>query len=237
MDSMESQLTLLSQFKPFGFDHIIVIGLTVFLSILLPIILRRNPSRRLRQVICVSIALSLVAVEGFNYIDVLTHDGWTYFLEFSLPLHACGFALYLTAYMLITKKQLAFEIVYFWAFAGTTQAIFTPIAQQGFPSWHFFHFFFTHGTVIVGAAVATFGLQMRPRLKGLWITYALSWVLAGFVGIANELLGTNYMFLCAPPTGHSPFYFLPWPWYIPFLAVLTLVLFFLLWLPFCRDRR
>ncbi len=225
----------ISEFKPFGLAHFIVIGLTIFLSILLSVVVRKSASVYLQKVISVTIAILLVGVEGFNYYYSIQYDGWDYFLHESLPLHACGVALYLTAYMLITKRQAIFEIVYFWAFAGTTQAILTPVTQEGFPSWHCFHFFFTHGLVVVGAAYATFGLQMRPRWKGVWITYAYSWGLLFVVGVANQLLGTNYMYLCEKPSGQTPFYFLPWPWYIPFLGLVALVFFYLLWLPFGWD--
>ena len=86
--------------------------------------------------------------------------------------------------------------------------------------------------MIVAVFVAVFGLKMRPRLKGVWITYTLSWGLVFVVGGINYLLDTNYMYLCRPPAGVSPFYFLNWPWYILFLSGLALVIFLLLWLPF-----
>lgn len=229
---MESQSTISSQLEPFGADHMIVIGLIVCLAVVLSLLVRRSRSHRLRRIVCISIACVLLAAEWFNYGYVLVRFNWVYFVGNALPLHVCGFALYLTAYLLITKKQLVFEIVYFWAFAGTIQAILTPVVQKGFPSWDCIHFFLIHGGVIVGVAVATFGLGMRPTLKGLWLTYALSWGLSVIVGIVNYLLGTNYMYLCEPPSGNTPFYFLPWPWYILFLGLVALILFYLLWLPF-----
>lgn len=225
-----------SQFEPFGSDHLVVIALTVCLSVVLSLLVRNPSSPRLKRIVCISIAVLLIATEWFNYGYVLTQDGWAAFVAESLPLHACGVTLYLTAYTLITKRQLTFEIIYFWGFAGTTQAILTPIAQDGFPAWFSFHFFLTHGGTLVGVSVATFGLRMRPRFKGVWITYAFSWGLLLVVGGLNWLLDTNYMFLCTPPTGNTPFYFLPWPWYILFLGLLALVMFLLLWLPFARRK-
>ncbi|MHC4552406.1 MAG: YwaF family protein [Planctomycetota bacterium] len=225
-----------SQFQPFGAEHWTVLGVTVVLSALLPLTVRRFPSERFKRNICVVIALLLVATECFNYYYTIAHDGWDKFVDVALPLHACGFSLYLTAFMLLTRRQAAFEIVYFWGFAGTTQALLTPITQAGFPSWSCFHFFITHGLVIVGVSFATFGLKMRPRFKGVWITYAFSWALVFIVGGCNWLLGTNYMYLCERPSGSTPFYFLPWPWYILFLGLLAIVFFVLLWLPFKKKQ-
>lgn len=224
--------------KPFVFmgpDHITVIGLTILIATLLPVIIRLRRSPRTEWTICWTLAGILILGELSSYVYIISQDGWSSLIQYGLPLHACGIAVYLTALMLITRKQILFEIAYFWGFAGTTQAILTPVVQVGFPSIQFIQFFLMHGCIITGVSVALFGLRMRPRLKGLWITYALSWLLVFVIGGANALLDSNYMYLCRPPAGKSPFYFLPWPWYIAFLGIFALILFFLLWLPFSRT--
>jgi len=55
--------------------------------------------------------------------------------------------------------------------------------------------------------------------------------------VADAALGANYMFLCAPPRGASPFFFLPWPWYIPALEAVGVAVTLLLFLPFAIARR
>ena len=225
------------EFIQFGPAHLAIIVALVIVSAALSMTVRYSNSLKARQYICYGLALFLLAMELFNYVFTVTHNGFEYALQHQLPLHACGMAVYLTAYMLITKKQVIFEIAYFWAFGGTTQAILTPAVTAGFPSYRFFQFFIAHSAVIVGVCIAVFGLKMRPRLKGLWFTYALTWLLVFVVGGINTLLDTNYMYLCNPPAGLSPFYFLQWPWYILFQSVLALVLFFLLWLPFATHSK
>ena len=221
-----------SEFIQFGPAHLVVITTLVILSTSLSLTVRFSTSEKIKRNICYGLALFMLAAEMFHYIFTFASEGLDTFLQYCLPLHVCGIAVYLTAYMLITKKQLIFEIVYFWALGGTTQAILTPAVSTGFPSYRFFQFFLAHSAVITGVCIAVFGLKMRPRLKGLWFTYALSWLLVFVVGGINTLLDTNYMYLCNPPAGISPFYFLQWPWYILFQSALALVLFFLLWLPF-----
>jgi hypothetical integral membrane protein (TIGR02206 family) len=220
------------EFVQFGPAHLIVISALVIGSAALSMAVRYSNSPKARRHICYGLALFLLAMELFNYIFTVAHNGFEYFLQYHLPLHACGIAVYLTAYMLITKKQIIFEVVYFWGLGGTTQAILTPALTAGFPSYRFFQFFIAHSAVIVGVCIAVFGLKMRPRLKGLWFTYGLTWLMVFVVGGINALLDTNYMYLCRAPAGVSPFYFLDWPWYILFQSALALVLFFLLWLPF-----
>lgn len=221
-----------SEFTQFGPQHIAVIIILVLTSAVLCTTVRYMKSETHKRAIRYGLAAILLSTEWFNYGYTLTHEGLDYFLQNALPLHACGMAVYLTAFALITKNQLAFEITYFWGLAGTTQAIITPAITEGFPSIRFFQFFITHSAIILGVLVAVFGLKMRPRLKGMWITYALTWGLVFIVGGINALLDSNYMYLCHRPVGTSPFYFLNWPWYILFQGGIALILFFLLWLPF-----
>ncbi|MHC4373066.1 MAG: YwaF family protein [Planctomycetota bacterium] len=220
------------EFVQFGPAHLVAISGLLVASAGLSAMVRYSQSSKVKQGVCLGLAVFLLALELFNYVFTAAHNGLGYFLQYELPLHVCGIAVYLTAYMLIAKKQLVFEIVYFWALGGTTQAIVTPALTAGFPSYRFFQFFVAHAAVIVGVCIAVFGLKMRPRLKGLWCTYALTWLLVFIVGGVNALLDTNYMYLCGSPEGITPFYFLPWPWYILFQGALALAVFYLLWLPF-----
>lgn len=223
-----------SQLVPFGVDHIAAIGTTVLLSVLLSVLVRNSRSTHQQRIICIGIALFLVVSECINYLYVLRHSGWTTFVHDALPLHLCGVTLYLTAYTLVTKRQTTFELVYFWCFSGTVQAILTPEAQVGFPAWSCFHFFFAHGGTIAGVSAMTFGLRMRPRFKGMWLAYGCLWALFLVVGLLDAMLNADYMYFWEPPTGQTPFYFLRWPWYIPFLGLVALVFCILLWLPFSR---
>jgi hypothetical integral membrane protein (TIGR02206 family) len=222
-------------FVQFGPAHLTVIAILVIVSIALCSVVRHTKSRNITRAVCWGIVVVLLVNEGLSYIYSFTRLGTDYFLKYSLPLHACGMAVYLTSITLITKRQLPFEIAYFWGLGGTTQAILTPALTEGFPSVRFFNFFIAHGTIIVGVLVAVFGLKMRPRLKGLWITYALTWTLVFVVGGLNALLDANYMFVCSPPDGISPFYFLPWPWYLLFQGIFALIVFTILYLPFAKS--
>jgi hypothetical integral membrane protein (TIGR02206 family) len=226
-----------SEFVQFGPPHLTVIGTLVCLCILIPALVRYSSSAKAKHSICWGLVVVMLAAEWIKYVYTITCDGFDFFIQYALPLHICGIAVYLAAFMLITKNQVVFEVIYFWALGGTSQAILTPAVTAGYPSYHFFQFFIEHSAVIVAVFVAVFGFKMRPRLKGLWITYALSWLLVFVVGGINYLLGTNYMYLCRPPAGISPFYFLDWPWYILFQSGLALVIFFLLYLPFSGRKK
>ena len=58
------------------------------------------------------------------------------------------------------------------------------------------------------------------------------------LGVLNFLLGSNYMFLCRPPTGtESPFFFAGWPWYIPIIDLVALGMFFVVSVSLLRDAK
>lgn len=226
---------LSSTFEFLGPVHIFMIFLPLVSAFLLTAVVRLSRSSAISYGIRWTLAILLLTTEFSNYGYTLYYEGPDSFLQEALPLHACGVSIYLTAYMLVTKKQIIYDIVYFWGLAGATQAILTPALQEGPGSFRFFHFFVIHGGIVVGVLFATLGMKMRPHKKGLWIAYILAWIMMFFTASFNYLFHTNYMYLCEPPAGKSPFYFLPWPWYIPFLGLLALVFFMILWLPFCKS--
>jgi hypothetical integral membrane protein (TIGR02206 family) len=206
-------------------------GLTVVLAAALPIVVGRANSERLLSAVCWVFAAGLIANELFRCGYVVANKGWDTFVREYLPLHFCGLATYLTAIALVSRKQLVYEVAYFWGLAGAAMAMITPAIQEDFPSFQFITFFVGHGGIVVGVCFATFALGLRPRLFGLWITVALSICLACLVGAINYVLDSNYMFVCGPPVSASPLFFLPWPWYMPFISLVAIVLFLLLWLP------
>ena len=197
----------------------------------------RDRPERLRAVGWV-LAGVLIANELVYYAHGLATVSLADFARDKLPLHVCDVAVYLIAYVLWRGHGRVFEVAYFWGLGGTLQALLTPNIVQAFPSYEFFRFFLNHGGIVVAVLYATVALKMRPRkgcvLRLVVITNAYMLLVAG----ANLALGANYMFLCRPPVGDSPFFFLPWPGYLAFLEVLGVALCILLYLPFVlRDRR
>ena len=228
-----------SGFQTFGTPHLFVMGLTLALPILLSGLARRTGDDRTPATIGYLLAAMLLANEfsawGYRFLQF----GPDYIVRNHLPLHICGVANLLTAATLLFRNRYAYEIAYFWGLVGSANAVITPgTIDTGFPSWRFFQYFITHSGIVVGVLYATWGLGMRPTPGGLFRAFIILNVFAVAVGIINLLLGSNYMYLSRPPWGTvSPFFFAPWPWYIPILDVVALVLFFVVYLPVHLARR
>ena len=226
-----------ASFEFLGPAHLTVMVLTVSVPVVLILVCRVTGSKALRRGIGWAIAAMLVINELVYWWWELSHYGVGHFVHKSLPLHLCGVGLFLTAYVLIRPHQLAYETAYFWGLAGTLLAVITPELPEGFPRYKFFEYFITHSGIVVGVLFATFTLRMRPRRGSVLRTFLLSNAFMLFLAGVNTMLGSNYMFLCTAPQTESPFFFLPWPWYILFLEPVALLFFVTLYSPFWTADR
>ena len=170
----------------------------------------------------------------------LLQYGLDYFIRNHLPLHICGVANLVTAATLLFRNQRTYEIAYFWGLRRFRQrrdhpgrhrdrlsiVALLPVFSSPIPvSWWV-------------RCTPPWGLGMRPTPGGLIRAFITLNVFAVAVGIINLLLGSNYMYLSRPPWGTvSPFFFAPWPWYIPILDAVALAMFFVVYLPVHLARR
>lgn len=218
-------------FELWGAPHLTAMGLILLTPILLTVIARRC-SHKVVKGICLVFAAILLANELSYWVYAVLNLDIESILRSYLPLHVCGIAVYALMVALVFRNQLAYEVAFFWGLAGTANAVLTPQLEVGFPELRFFQYFINHGGIVAGALFATWGLKMRPTFASLLRAYGLACVLLVVLLILNPILGSNYMFLRAPPVSASPFFFAPWPYYIPILAAVALVLFCALLAPF-----
>ena len=226
-----------SQFEFLGLSHIAAMGVTLALPILLTIAVKRLHSAKVTQAICGAFAGVLLLNEVLPWGHRLAVVGAYEFARWYLPLHVCSISVFAVAAALIFRWQTAYEIAYFWGLAGATNAVVTPQLTADYPAYRFFQYFIAHSGIVAGALFATWGLGMRPTAKSVIRVFVLLNFLAIVAFGVNWALGSNYMFLSRPPVTESPFFFAPWPWYIPILDGVALVLFYLLLLPFKIGRR
>jgi hypothetical integral membrane protein (TIGR02206 family) len=224
-------------FQTFGSPHLIVMALTLVLPVLLSLIAKRAGSRVATAVGFV-LAGVLLGNELIHWGFRISGYGPGVFLRYFLPLHLCGVAIFLTSLTLLFRNQEFYEVAYFWGLVGSANAVVTPgNLDVDYPQYRFFQYFFSHSGIVAGVLYATWGLKMRPTLGGLFRAFVWLHVLAAIVAVVNLLCGSNYMYLSSPPWGTvSPFFFLPWPWYLVFLDLFGLAMFFLVYSPFPIAR-
>lgn len=223
-----------TSFALFGSSHLVAIGLIAAVSPLLPIAVR-GLMPQLARPIGLLLALVLVSQELLQLVLLLQHHGVT---PRMLPLHLCSLAVWLTAWVLISPSPRVFELVYFWAFGGTTQALLTPDLGRDFPSAEFVLFFLGHGLVMVGAIYALIVYRLRPVPTSLIRVPLITLAVAALAFGVNLVSGTNFMYLMEKPAGASLLdWFGPWPWYWLALLAIGALTFLVLYAPFfIADR-
>ena len=213
-----------------------MLALTVLLPALLIIAARKADSPRFTKALCWAMAVVLLANEVGYYVQGFQTRTWIGFVQKSLPLHLCGFALYMTAVALVTRKQIIFELACLWGLVGTPQAILTPTAGADFPSYEFWQFFICHCGIVVGVVFLITVLKMRPRRGSAWKVFAITNACLVLIGVFDYLIGANYWFLCTVPEVESPLVAFGWPWHILIAYVGMLVGFLIVeWLLVRKD--
>jgi uncharacterized membrane protein YwaF len=81
------------------------------------------------------------------------------------------------------------------------------------------------------------GLRITPRARAKWTAWGLLVPFAVVVGTFNWIVGANYGFLRRKPDTASLYDLLgEWPWYLGGAALIGLVFFIILDLPFIIQR-
>ncbi len=157
-------------------------------------------------------------------------------LAHALPLELCDAAAFAGIVALWTRRQLAFELLYFWGLSGTVQAVLTPALGFDFPHPDAFRYFVFHAGIVWAALLLAPGLGMRPRRHAAGRVFGWTLVYAAGVGLIDWAVDANYMFLSKKPPGSVLEPFGRWPHYLLGAAGIGLLLFWLLEMPYARQQ-
>jgi hypothetical integral membrane protein (TIGR02206 family) len=155
-----------------------------------------------------------------------------------LPFHLCGVSVVLVPVMLWTRNYALFELLYFWGLGGATVALLAPDVGTQFPDVLYVTYFTSHGLIIAGVIYAMVHFHFRPRAVSLLKATLGLFVYATAVIPLNLLLDTNYLYLCRKPASATPIDFMgPWPQYVGWMAMITIVVFMVLYAPWGMAAR
>ena len=209
---------------------------TVVGPLLLWILSRHLASVRFSQCICWFFALAILCAKIGTTISVWREDKLT--ADYALPMHLCDWALVSTVIALTLRRQVCFELAYFWGIAGTAQALITP-ALDSTEFWRIFAFFVVHSGIPASGLWLMFDFKQRPQ-QGAWLRVVL-WsqlYIAVALGV-NAASGGNYGFLAGKPAVHSMLdFFSDTRWlYVLEIDLTGLFFFLILDLPWQIARR
>jgi hypothetical integral membrane protein (TIGR02206 family) len=213
----------LRQFSPAHLVALAVLVVAAGLAVWLP---RHRPESWVRWARLV-LAATISAAWAGEYITDVLEGTWS--VRYTLPLQLTD-AVSLSAILaLLTGRQLLIELLYFWSFSASLQAVLTPDLATTFPNALYFTYFGYHVGSIVAACLLVFGCRRYPRRGAVWRVYVLTLAWAALVGLADVVTGGNYMYLARKPVHGSLLNLMgPWPAYIASGAVLALAMLLLL---------
>ena len=214
-----------------GAAHLAILGGVVAVGALLAV-LQRTWARG-SQLLRVGVGLLLLA----DTLAWYSYEIWIHQPIFpqNLPLELCDITLFLTIAVLLWQSSLLFDLIYYWALAGTSMALLTPDLWEHFPSLATCQFFFAHGMVVASVLYLVWSGRMRPRPGSVPRAMIGVNICAIFDGAFDAIFHTNYMYLSQKPLNASLLSLLgPWPWYLAATEIVALALFLLLYLPFWR---
>lgn len=214
----------------FGLPHLVALGI---IALVVFAVVRFGPrmSADQRKWFRYGVGTLLVLNESAWHLWNWATGQWT--VQTMLPLHLCSILVFTTAYMLISRNYVIFELAYFMGIGAAIQAIMTPdLGIYGYPHFRFFQTFISHGLIFIAPFYMVFVEGLRPYLRSLLRVFIILNLYMVPVTILNLLIGSNYLFTAhKPPTASLLDMLGPWPWYILSIEVIGLLTCLVLYLP------
>jgi hypothetical integral membrane protein (TIGR02206 family) len=215
-------------FDMFSLSHFVT--LTIFIVVCTFIFIHRknlSDERWRKAELCT--ALSLILIEITNHLWMYKHAVWK--LGRSMPLELCNIGLLLAIGLLLTRKKILFELLFFIALLGATQAIITPALTYDFPHFRFFHFFYAHMMIVWVTLYFLWAKSFYPTFSSVIKVVLFVNLLLPAILFINKAANGNYWFLRHKPKSPSFMDLLgPYPWYIFSLESLLVILSLITWL-------
>ncbi len=232
---LKNYLETWEKFHSFGFSHLVMLGIIVSCSIVIPIYAKKYLNNA-QQHRLGSFAGWLVFINFLLWFPILIYSE-TFKIDQHLPLQLCHYGNLLIIPVMVYKNEKIFRILYFWVMAATLQAMITPDIQADAPHYWFWRYWGVHAGPVFCYIYAAVVYGFRPTPKSIWHSWLALNVVVAFTGMVNWLLGSNYAYLCRKPPVESLFdYIGPWPWYLLVAEGVALVLFGLVYLPFLASN-
>ncbi len=215
-------------FHMFSASHFVILTIFLFISIVIFKYREKLTDDKWRKVE-LGVIFSLILIEITNHVWMYINGVWR--IDHSMPLELCNIGLVLCVILVMTRKKLIFELLFFIALLGATQAIITPALTYDFPHFRFFHFFYTHMIVVWVTLYFTWAKGYFPTFTSVIKLLTFINLLLPLILFVNKKYGGNYWFLRHKPKSPSFFDVLgPYPWYIFSLESILIIFSLMVWL-------
>ncbi len=210
-------------------EHLAALAATAALSALLVAGARRGGAGGGGFPRTARLVLAAAILAGFATEQLVYAERGLWSARVNLPFQLSDAVTLVSVVALWRPRPALVELVYYWAFAATLQALITPDLRQAYPDLLYFTYFTTHGGALAAASLLVLGERRLPSAGSAIRAYAVTALFAVAAAAATLATGGNYLFLRRKPAGGSLLDVMgPWPVYIAAAAALGLALFLLL---------
>jgi hypothetical integral membrane protein (TIGR02206 family) len=204
-------------------EHLAALGVTASLCSALVAAARRGGPAFSRPA---RLVLGALILAGFAGEQMAYAERGLWSARVNLPFQLSDAVTLVSVLALWRPRPLLVELVFYWGFAATLQALATPDLQQPYPDILYFTYFTTHGGALAAACLLVLGERRLPRAGSALRAFAVTAGFAAVAAVVTLATGGNYLFLRRKPAGGSLLDAMgPWPVYIAAAGALGLALF------------
>lgn len=217
-------------FTPAHILSLLIIGLFIFWVV--------RKGRRESEPVAWKIALMLAWGTFLTQCIETIYRLWTnaYDPYVDLPLYLCDIITLILPFVIYYRQRKWVGILYFWALAGTFQALITPDVESPFPSFHYIRYFLTHGGIVATVLYVILVWKIRIKWQDFVNAILFAQLYLVLIHVFNQIFLSNYSYTMQKPAGATMLdYFGPWPWYLLGGEMLMILLFLALIVPFHRT--
>ena len=224
-----------NKFENFSNQHLAAVGFFVLFTFIFIWFGKNSDEKRKWQI--------GLAISFLGFAVMITDLGYRlvtgiFDIKKDLPFFLCDVVVLILPLVISLRNRKWLGILYFWAVAGTLQALITPELDHGFPTFEYFRYFIMHAGIVSAVVYCIVVVDIKITWRDFVhaILYAQVYLIAVF--IINLLLDTNYSYTMAKPRTTTLMDILgPWPWYILTAELLMIVLFLALMIPFILKKK
>ena len=179
--------------------------------------------------------LTLIITISNHIIDV-NNGNWDIYEN--LPLHLCSISNLIACFVLfIPKNQKLFEFLFYCGFWGGLMAILTAqINDYDGSLFKYIQYYTSHGTIIFMPLYMFYHLNYKlSKFSWLKLLLILNIFMAIIIPI-NFKIGSNYMYLAEAPNIKNPLVYGDWPFYIINWEFIIIILFYLTYVIFSKQK-
>tara|TARA_B100001173_G_scaffold301437_1_gene302015 strand:+ start:617 stop:1339 length:723 start_codon:yes stop_codon:yes gene_type:complete len=239
---MNSSLLVFFQqrYPPYVIDLISIEGLRnfsiTFILILFFLWSARFIELKNKIIFAKTISIITLIITVSNHIIDINNGNWDIYEN--LPLHLCSISNLIVCFILfIPKNQKLFEFLFYCGFWGGLMAILTAqINDYDGSLFKYIQYYTSHGTIIFMPLYMFYHLNYKlSKLSWLKLLLILNICMAIIIPI-NFKIGSNYMYLAEAPNIKNPLVYGDWPFYIINWEFIILILFYITYVIFSKQK-